>query len=475
MTTPKLFVSYSWSNPAHEQRVLDLASELVEAGIDVILDKWNLHEGQDAVAFMEQMVTNPEITKVAIISDRVYAEKADGRRGGVGTETQIISREVYENQDQNKFVVVAVERDDEGKVYVPTYAKSRIHIDLSVEETYADHFEKLLRWIYNKPLHVRPPLGKTPSFLVEDPQILLGNSAAFRRCQDAIRNNKPSAVGAFDDYTVVLIENLEKLRISGGQAEFDELVVKSIEDFLPYRNEVIQILVTVYQYSTGIELSQKVHRLFEGLIRYLGRSTTSRYDWDNDNYRFIVHELFLYALAIMLKHERFTDAQIMLEQNYFVGDNLEYRRQSMVGYPVFREYMKSLVHRNERLNLRRLSLRADFLKQRASGTGLDFRYLMQADFLAFMRAELKYGEYDRWWPETLLYANRREHTFEIFARAESKSYFNRIKGVLGIEDISEIDQLFDQYRKGERKVPRWEFDSFEPVKLIGREELMTRP
>jgi hypothetical protein len=37
---------------------------------------------------MEKMVTDSEISKVAIVSDKIYASKADGRAGGVGTETQ---------------------------------------------------------------------------------------------------------------------------------------------------------------------------------------------------------------------------------------------------------------------------------------------------------------------------------------------------------------------------------------------------
>lgn len=119
MTAPKLFISYSWSNAEHEQRVVDLATELCESGVDVILDKWDLKEGHDAVVFMEQMVTNPEIKKVAIICDETYAMKADGRAGGVGTETQIISKEVYDNQAQEKFVVIVMEKDNYGKPFLP--------------------------------------------------------------------------------------------------------------------------------------------------------------------------------------------------------------------------------------------------------------------------------------------------------------------------------------------------------------------
>jgi len=63
----------------------------LKSGVDVILDKWNLREGHDAIQFMESMVTDPSVTKVIIVSDKNYAEKADSRKGGVGTESQIMS------------------------------------------------------------------------------------------------------------------------------------------------------------------------------------------------------------------------------------------------------------------------------------------------------------------------------------------------------------------------------------------------
>ena len=44
-TAPRLFISYSWSTPEHEQWVVTLAKELVESGVDVVLDKWDLKGG----------------------------------------------------------------------------------------------------------------------------------------------------------------------------------------------------------------------------------------------------------------------------------------------------------------------------------------------------------------------------------------------------------------------------------------------
>ena len=111
----KLFISYSWTSQDHETWVLNLAKELVENGVHVIIDKWDLKEGQDSYSFMEKMVSDTEIQKVLIISDKKYADKANGRDGGVGTETQIISAEVYKNRQQEKFVAAVVERDETGE------------------------------------------------------------------------------------------------------------------------------------------------------------------------------------------------------------------------------------------------------------------------------------------------------------------------------------------------------------------------
>jgi len=48
-------------------------------------------------------------------------------------------------------VAIVAERSPDGKPYLPTYYTSRIYIDLSESDSYAENFEKLLRWIFNKP------------------------------------------------------------------------------------------------------------------------------------------------------------------------------------------------------------------------------------------------------------------------------------------------------------------------------------
>jgi hypothetical protein len=108
------------------------------------------------------VATDNSVEKVIMVLDRGYAEKANDRKGGVGTETQIITPQIYASADQNKFVGVASEVGADGKPFKPTYYAARIHIDLSGEDTYAENFDQLLRWIFNKPAYPKPSVGRAP-------------------------------------------------------------------------------------------------------------------------------------------------------------------------------------------------------------------------------------------------------------------------------------------------------------------------
>ena len=57
-----------------------------DGAIEVIIDEYDFKEGGEKYAFMERMVNDPSVIHVLVFSDKLYAEKADGRKGGVGTE-----------------------------------------------------------------------------------------------------------------------------------------------------------------------------------------------------------------------------------------------------------------------------------------------------------------------------------------------------------------------------------------------------
>lgn len=473
---PRLFISYSWSTPEREQWVIDLAMELVNSGVDVILDKWDLREGHDSIAFMEKMVTDPSISKVIIVCDQVYANKADDRTGGVGTETQIISAEVYAKQSQDKFVAVIAEKNDAGKPYVPTYYKSRIYIDLSQNDHYVENFEKLLRWIFDKPLYLKPEIGKPPSFIIEPNVPALGTSALSKRVIDGVKTDKGYTRGAIDEYLSLFSEHLERFRISTDDGEMDDRIVKSIEDFTPSRNELIHVFTVIAQYTNPQTYVPLIHRFFESLLPYLSPPPHVK-NWsetDFDNFKFIVHEMFLYTIAILLRNEHIESAKYLLSQSYYVPNKSAYGKNVTVSYIVFHEYMKSLEIRNQRLKSNRLSIRSDLLEQRSKSSGVHFRYLMQADFICFIRADFTHTtNHSRWWPDTLLYAVQQYGPFELFARCTSKSYLSRTLSLLGVPNLDTLKAKLNEHSSNGKTLPQWHFDSFSPSALIGIDQLGT--
>jgi len=478
MTIPKLFLSYSWSSLEHEEFVIKLATDLVESGVDVKLDKWDLKPGQDAYKFMEQMVTDSDIKKVAIISDKIYAEKADGRLGGVGTETQIISKEVYNQTNQEKFVAVVTEKDEQGKLCLPTYFKSRIYIDLSDESTYAENYQRLLFWIFDEPLYVKPEIGKPPEFLSKNAAIQLGTNSQFIRALDALKNHRPYALSALKEYLTLFSENLERFRISDSrQQDFDEEVIKNIESFLPYRDEYIQFLHVLLNQDAE-DYREALHYFFEQLIQYFGDTRSSKlyHGKDIDNLKFIIHELFLYTIAIALKKEAFSYLETLLTEDYYFPFESKFSKEGsrMSHFGIIRPRLESLATRNHRLNLRLVDLHSELLKERCKSSGLKFQYLMEADFVLFLNSEL--SEHITWWPYTLIYLEHQYHPFEIFARSESKRYFERVKGFLNINDLNNLKILFDAYQSGAKHIPTLNYEELcKPVTLVGFDNLCKKP
>lgn len=188
---PKVFISYSWSGPEHEQFVIDLATALRSHGVDAVLDKWDLQPGQDKYVFMESMVTDATVSRVLVICDKKYQDKANVRAGGVGTESQIISAELYGKVNQTKFIPVVCEYDDDGAPCLPIFMKARIYVDISSDERYGEGLDHLLRLIYEQPLHQKPSLGAPPVF-INNPGIPYAKelSAAVRAIQEGKSNRQ---------------------------------------------------------------------------------------------------------------------------------------------------------------------------------------------------------------------------------------------------------------------------------------------
>jgi hypothetical protein len=311
-------------------------------------------------------------------------------------------------------------------------------------------------------------LGKPPSFITEANAISLGTSALARMVTDAVRNEKSTAPGALDEYLTVFSGNLERFRIATNRDDFDEEFIISIGEFLPARNEFIGIISTLVLYAEPSAYASKIHRFFESVLRYYFRpeKITSYNETDFDNYKFIVHELFLYSLAIMLRGEKFGPASVLLNSNYYVPSAADYRPDPMLDYTVIRDYLRTLEHRKNRTKSNRTSIHADLLKDRSQASGIEFTHLMQADFVCFL-ADQFVKHRDNWWPETLVYAGRNYGAFEIFARSRSRFYLINLLGLFRGATLELIQQKIQMLVSDQNSLPRWNYSRLDVAGLAG--------
>ena len=429
-SSPKVFISYSWSTPEHEEWVLQLAIDLTESGITPVLDKWDLRPGEDAGLFMERMVNDDTISKVIMVCDRVYKAKADTRRGGAGTEAQILSAELYRSSKNSKFCAVLAELVD-GKPPIPTYYAARIFIDLSDDTQRSEKFEQLVRWIFGKPLLTRPTIGPRPSYLNDDASgISLGTATRARRALDAIKTHKPFWKSACKEYFELMATKIEGLRLKSSE-QYATDFKENIDAFIPYRDEIIEVVKAMAAQDLGADSYQIVHRFFESILAYtvppegVNQWTPSEYD----NFGFIIYELFMLIIASLIRHENFGFAGELLQEKYILSPRFM-TNEPAASFEIFHGLGSStLDFLNKQESQRKISYRAFIISNRLSNSGVTPNDLAQADLVLAIRARVA-GEF--WWPDHLIYADR-HRTMMLFARCASKKYFDRVKAMLGTE------------------------------------------
>lgn len=446
--TPKIFISYSWSSPQLEQWVEEFAERLTRDGIWVVLDKWELKEGQDKHKFMEKTVGDSTIKKVLVICDEVYQKKADQRKGGVGIETQLISKEVYENTEQEKYIAIVKEKKD-GKPCIPIFLESRIYIDLSNEKTYELEYEKLIRNLFDKPKTSRPPLGSAPTYITEEVEKQSLSARQLHNLKVETTEINLSSLNNKNNVAVFLsnfYQDLEKYKISGGREEkFDDEVYKSIGELIKLRDIFVDFVFEVSRNFDDIGIYH-FKNFFEKTLNLFTRpeDTSNWTEVDSDNYKFIIQELVLYFISVLIEENRFVELSEIVNQSYFYKtfytDSIKHS-----GIEVFNKYIRSLDEiRNKRLSLNRVSITSDLLKERANRNDLTFNKIVQADLLLYYLTSFNQDHY-QWFPRTTIYNSFFYDGIELFDKMVSSSFFNKIKVIFKVSTKEQLDERLKGY------------------------------
>ena len=274
-----------------------------------------------------------------------------------------------------------------------------------------------------------------------------GVSASVLSVKQAIQEGRPGAAAAVREFFAVMTKELEDsapdLSTSG---EVDELLIPALEATKPLVVEFASVANAVAQ-SGSVEYAKALYKGFDRILEHYNHApgvSGSYYEHQFDFFKFLGHELFVMLFAALIREGRWEVVKELLDEGIYV-QNAEGGRADLVQFDYVSEYIKLLVYRNQRLDLRRLSLHSDILKERHSQGDLaevaPHESFVEADYFLAMRS-LKDGKdddgpfYSAWRAWSVLHTTGGGPRFLV--EAKSKKVAERLCDTLGLSDVDQL-------------------------------------
>jgi GTPase SAR1 family protein len=168
---PECFISYAWGDPRHERWVEnDLARDLLNAGIRVLLDKWeNSRFGSSVVDFVERI---EECEYVIVVGTPLYRKKAKNvasEKGSVvAAEWDLAGIRMLGADASKRTVMPVLLAGDESEAF-PPLLRGRLFADFREERAYFSTAFDLILSLYDIPFthkavaDLRESLGESDS------------------------------------------------------------------------------------------------------------------------------------------------------------------------------------------------------------------------------------------------------------------------------------------------------------------------
>lgn len=426
--TKKVFISYSWTSEDHKNRIVKIAESLMrDHGINIILDLWDCKPGQDLNVFMESMVLDETVDYVLVMSDKRYKDKANSREGGVGTESTIISAEVYKDVSNTKFIPVYMEMIN-GEVSLPQFCKTRRAINMTNEEDDYESIEEIARWINNKPIYTKPAIGKVPDYTFNSTSLKSYEQKLYMSKSYTLEDNLMSY---FDILKTELL-NLE----DKSDNDVNDDVILSIKPYL-------ESLRRFYDFVSEKELdvSSYIIPLYNDLLEHTKNET------ERPLLRLFLYFSFLeIVLASFTKNDLNTLKNLILSDYIFLGRKTHFAVLS--NFP--RKYAEHpfFVSNNQSINIRRFCAQLLYDDKKKSK-------IEDIDLILNTICEINSSFAEEWpsWHGSLLYFNFDEYyswnnqAHYIVEKFKYKDFYERYKFLFGCEKDEFISRLNSRAQK----------------------------
>jgi len=148
--SPSCFISYAWGDPDQERWLeRHLATDLRNAGISVILDRWHSQAGGNLARFVEQIESADFVALVGTsrLRDKYNSKDTDPV---VAAEMKLINARLMQRESESKRVIPLL-LEGESRTSLPPLAKTSVAIDFRNEELYFERTFDLLLTLYEIP------------------------------------------------------------------------------------------------------------------------------------------------------------------------------------------------------------------------------------------------------------------------------------------------------------------------------------
>lgn len=441
--TPKVFLSYARTNPEYANTIVEFANTLRGDGIDASIDEWDLKPGNDLYHFMESKIKSEADYVLLMINDE-FTRKANERIGGVGAETQMMAKEVYDNVEQGRIIPIVWQCDDEGNIKLPTFVDTRYRIDLYSDEKFGENYELLLRTLFNKPKNPKTEIGKMPEWINDTNTHYTKTKTIIKRFDSAIDNHPERFNYFIEEFFDAYFEYIETFKIessSNDKVTVSKEVLKSIEEYDALKNDLVAFLERMFKVSKYQNIDSEVIIDFLSNLRsFIGRGGQHPLA----NFDFILRETFLYLVAYALKYKNYTFIADLFYSPYYFDDYVFTGNESRHFVDLD---MRGRIHTDDILSY---SFKADNgnsfitplgeLLRRRVPPKLKQELLVDADLLCCYVSYMNKDKFGRkeWFPFTYIY--KQNSSIEYFTRLTSKKYFDKVKEVYDVDSFDEFKE-----------------------------------
>jgi len=235
-------------------------------------------------------------------------------------------------------VPIVTEKDENGQAYLPTFLNSKVYVDFASGDGFETDYEKLLRNLYKRPALSKPKLGSAPAYLFEDTPVTFKTTALLRTF-DAVLDRNPMRIRSISkEFLESLFENIQAFTIVFQKLtpiEVGKDICESLNQYAPLKADFVNFIDRITKNETNSDTDDLIN-FFEKLPSLLYPQTRKNFsNWEFDNFRFIIHELFLSMIATALKNSNYRFLETVLQAPYYIDDKYSSHRQDPDSYAAF--------------------------------------------------------------------------------------------------------------------------------------------